>query len=154
MDNINIEQELVKVNITDTIITKMKDSYMGLVVKDNTDEVGFQAVTTARKDVKSFRVKVEKILKDIRKPAYDFQKSVVAKEKEIVAKVSEIEDYLTTQELIYKPKEVEIEQPLTDDEKITLYVKSLIAVKIPELTTEKGKETITKITNYLIELTK
>lgn len=149
-----IEVELVKANITDQVINKMRDDYMPLKVKDIYDKPGFEAVTTARKEVKKFRVTVEKILKEVRQPALDFQKSVVAKEKEVVAKISEIEDYLTSQEDIFNRVEHTIVTPLTDDELIVNYKKALLAVKAPELTTNEGKEKLIILINGLTNLLK
>jgi ElaB/YqjD/DUF883 family membrane-anchored ribosome-binding protein len=152
MDNTNIETELIKANITDVIISQMRDTYMKLVVKDTEDAIGYEVVSSARKDVKSFRVKVEKILKEIRRPAFEFQKSVVAKEKEIVAKVSEVEDYLTLQELIFKPKEEVIIEPLTDEQKLDKYIKQIQAVVVPVMDTDEGKKNLEKVVKILAKL--
>lgn len=149
MDNEKIQQELVKANITDQVIAKMRDQFMNLKVIDANDKVGFEAVSTARKEAKKFRVGVEKFLKALREPATMFQKAVVAKEKEISAKIEEIEDYLASQEEIFSPKEVVIDIPMTDDQKIELYAKTLLAVKIPVVDTEEGKKKLEGIINAL-----
>lgn len=143
LDTKVIETELIKANITDQVISKMREDYLPLKVKDIYDKPGFEAVTTARKDVKKFRVNVEKILKLVRQPALDFQKSVVAKEKEVVAKISEIEDYLTSQEDIFnrKVEEVKILTPDEQDkEMLTILKKQIDGIKFPELQTDKAKE--------------
>lgn len=147
-----IENELVKANITDQVIAKMKSDYMELKVKDRSDKVGFEAVSTARKEVKKFRVSCEKLLKQVREPAVSFQKSVVAKEKEVVAKISEIEEYLTSQEEIFNPKEIVAEDVISDSQRIDMYVKSIKNVKLPEVTepiAKKRLETIVEIINKL-----
>lgn len=147
-----IETELVKANLTDQVISKMRSDYMGLVVKDRSDKPGFEAVSTARKEAKKFRVSVEKFLKALRAPATDFQKAVVAKEKEIVAKIDEIEAYLTSQEEVFNPKEVEEVKELSDPEKIISYMKALLSVRVPEMKTESGKARIEQIVRIITTL--
>jgi hypothetical protein len=143
LDTNVIETELIKANITDQVINKMREDYLPLKVKDIYDKPGFEAVTTARKDVKKFRVNVEKILKLVRQPALEFQKAVVAKEKEVVAKISEIEDYLTSQEDIYNRKVEEV-KTLTPDEQdremLAILKKQIDGIKFPELQTDSAKQ--------------
>jgi len=146
---IRIENALAEANITDTVILGMKDKYTKLVVDDKDDNIGFQAVTTARKEVKSFRVNVEKFAKELRTPATAFQKAVIAKEKEIIGRILEIEDYLILQEEIFNPKEVVEERELTDEEKFNSYVISLLKVKTPELTDENIKVKLGEIIHFI-----
>jgi hypothetical protein len=154
LDTNIIETELVKSNLTNQVISKMKEDYLGLVVKDVYDKPGFEAVSTARKEAKKFRVAVEKCLKAVREPAVAFQRAVVAKEKEIVGQVKEIEEYLTLQEEVFTRKEAELVLPLSDTEKIASFAKALLTVKPPELETIDGKEKLLKITNLLVEIGK
>lgn len=155
LDTNVIETELVKANITDQVIAKMKEDYMPLKVNDVYDKVGFEAVNTARKEVKKFRVSVEKILKSVREPAVAFQKAVVAKEKEIVAKISEVEDYLTSQEDIYNRVLPEV---VTDDDYDTKTIeqikKTLNAVSKTELKTDWAKTKLAKAIQFLDEAIK
>lgn len=154
MEIINIETELSKVNLTDQAIDKMKDQFMALKVVDQTDQVGFEAVSTARKEAKKFRVALEKFLKQLREPALAFQKMVIAREKELSARIEEIEAYLTSQEEIFSPKEVVVKKPLTDEEKIASYARQIFAIKQPELETEAGIASMDKISRGLDELFK
>jgi hypothetical protein len=144
-----IETALIEADITDTKIAGMKDKYFQLSVEDKEDNVGFQAVTTARKEVKSFRVSVEKFAKELRTPATLFQKAVISKEKEIVGKITEIEDYLISQEEIFNPKEVVSEKELTDEEKFNEYIISLLKVKIPEIEDENVKTKLQEVIKFL-----
>lgn len=150
LDTKVIETELVKANITDQVIARMKTDYMPLKVKDTYDKVGFEAVTTARKEVKKFRVLCEKTLKAVREPAVAFQKSVIAKEKEVVAKISEIEDYLISQEEVMNPKEVTPES--SDEEKVDSYIKKIKAVPVPEITEEIEKARLERITKLIAQI--
>lgn len=154
MENTNkieekIETALIEANITDAKISEMKEKYFGLSVEDKEDNVGFQAVTTARKEVKSFRVSVEKFAKELRTPATLFQKAVIAKEKEIVGKIEEIENYLILQEEVFNPKEVVIEKELTDEEKFNDYIMSLLKVKIPEIKDEVISKELQEVIKFI-----
>lgn len=144
-----IEIALMEANITDAKISELKDKYLGLVVEGTDDNVGFQAVTTARKEVKSFRVSVEKFAKELRSPATAFQKAVIVKEKEIVGRISEIENYLVSQEEVFNPKEVVFEKELTDEEKFNGYIMSLSKVKIPEITDEEIKKKLDAVIKFI-----
>lgn len=145
METKQIEIELTKQNFTDTEISRMREAYMALKVEKQGDEVGFAAVKAAKKEVKTFRIAAEKALKSLREPAIAFQKAVVAKEKDIVARLVEIEDHLNFQEEIYEPTVVVPEKPASDDAKITLYIRAIMAVKEPEMLTEEGKARFEKI---------
>lgn len=147
-----IEQELVKANITDTVIAKMESDYMGLKVKDAYDKPGFEAVSTARKEAKKFRVACEKLLKSVREPAVAFQKTVVAKEKEISARIEKIEDYLTSQEEVMNPKEIVAEIVVSDKEKVDMFIKKIQSVPLPEITDESEKARIVRITSLISKL--
>ncbi len=154
MKQTNIEAELVKANITDQVISKMRQDFLVLKVEGVHDATGFAAVKNARKQARKFRIDVEKFLKELREPALAFQKAVVAKEKEISTKLEEIEDYLKTQEEIYEPKVVVPERELTDEEKVILYAKQLRAVKPPLVRSEFGQFCVKKITDGLDDLLK
>lgn len=146
LDTKIIETELVKASITDQVISKMKEDFMPLKVKDVYDKVGFEAVTTARKEVKKFRVLVEKVLKVVRQPATDFQKAVIAKEKDIVSRISEVEDYLISQEDIFNRKdEIQMSPEDSDTDKLLSLAKSLLAIKLPELNTDDAKNKVIKV---------
>ena len=142
MEQKTIETELVKANITDQTISKMRSDYLPLTVKDVYDKPGYEAVRSARLEVKKYRVSVEKTMKIIREPAPAFQKDVIAKEKEIVSRLSEVEDHLTAQENIFtrKDEQVIIKTPEEEDwDKLAVLLKQLSSIKFPELSTEKAK---------------
>jgi len=140
MEHTNIDSELVKANITDQTIASMRERFMTLKVTGLLDKVGYEAVTTARKEAKSFRVTVEKFLKQLREPAVAFQKSVIAKEKDIVGRIEEIEEYLTSQEEIYKPKAVVVDTPMTDEERMFKFKRNILAVETPKMDSDESQK--------------
>lgn len=150
----DIEKELVKANITDAVINKLRADYIVLVVKDKTDRVGFEIVNSARKEVKRVRVSITKFLKDLRTPAFDFQKAVVAKEKDIVSRLDEIETYLGSQEEIYNPKLVEEVKVLTDEEKLTVYANQILKIDLPIMEKKENLEKLEKFSEKLVKLVK
>lgn len=151
-----VEQELVKSNLTEQAIAQMRQRFMSLKVIDSSDKVGYEAVSTARKEAKKFRVAIEKALKKLREPYVAFQKAVVAKEKDLSGQIEEIEDYLQAQEYIFKPREVEevVEKPLTDQEKLKGYIVDILNVPLPEMSTDIGKEWLNKIVTDIKEAVK
>lgn len=151
MNQETIGQELEKANIY-TEIARIKTNYGTLTVKDELDKVGFEAVTTARKEVKKFRVSVEKFAKSLREPALAFQKAVIAKEKEIVSQIEEVENYLTAQEEIYSPTPVVADTPMTDADRLASYKESLLKVKLPVMETEEGRTRLENLTRGLTNL--
>lgn len=93
-----ITQELAKINVTETVLAKIKKEYMPLKIQGIEDKTGYKKVHEARMDCKDLRVKTQKACKLGREEALRVQKEWIAKEKEIVGKISEVEDYLKKQE--------------------------------------------------------
>lgn len=107
-----ITKELEKANITEAIIAKLKENYLGLAIKGQEDREGYNAVKEARKYCKAWRVRAEKICKKGREDAVSIQKAWVAKEKEVAGKIGEIEDYLEKQEKEYEAEKERIKAEL------------------------------------------
>lgn len=79
-----IETALAKENITNQIIQKLKDDYLGLTINGLEDKEGFNKVELARKHCKSLRNAAIRICKLGREDAIKIQKDWIAKEKEVV----------------------------------------------------------------------
>lgn len=100
-----INQELVKHNVTEALIADLKQMYMPLVLKDLNDKETYVAIKEGRKHCKQVRVTAEKLCKKGREDANAISKAWVAKEKDVAGRIGEVEDHLEKQE-----KEFEAEQ--------------------------------------------
>ncbi len=155
MDPEIIETELVKANMTDMVVAKMRQDYMPLKVKDIYDKPGFAAVKAAMKEARDFRTGVVALLKEVRQPALDFQKRVVAREKEIVEAVKEIESHLKLQADIFDAGRAAPEIVKTPEETDTDAVRTLrdaiIAIPMPTVTTPDAVRVVEGIRAKLTE---
>lgn len=101
-----INTSLVRENITDKIICKLKEDYLPLVIKGQEDKEGFSVLVDARKHCKSLRVTASKICKAGRAEANAIAEAWITKEKEVTGAISEVEDILQAREDDYlKEKE-------------------------------------------------
>jgi hypothetical protein len=90
--------ELVKANVTDAVIQKLRTEFLPLKINGIDDKEGYEKVHKARIQCRDVRVLTEKICKKGREDAVKIQKEWITKEKEVVAKVSEVEGHLKKQE--------------------------------------------------------
>jgi len=97
-----IEQALVKENITDKIISGLKESYLPLKINGQDDKEGYKKVVEARKDCKGWRVLAKKVCKDGREDAVKEQKLWLETEKRVVGEIESVETYLETLEIEYE----------------------------------------------------
>ena len=100
-----ISQELVKHNVTETLIADLKEKYLPLKLKDLNDKETYVLIKDARKECKSLRVLAKKICEKGREDAVAKQKKWIEKEKDVTGRIGEVEDHLEKQE-----KEFEAEQ--------------------------------------------
>ncbi|MFZ1389468.1 MAG: hypothetical protein WAS34_18950 [Thiolinea sp.] len=92
-----IEKALAKENVTNQVIQKLKESYLGLTINGLEDKKGFKAVEDARKECKHLRTAAISICKKGREAAIKEQKDWIAKEKEVVAEIEIVEGYLESE---------------------------------------------------------
>src|SRR6478735_4413174 len=97
-----ISNELVKHNVTEAIIAKLREDYLPLKIAGIEDKETYLLVKEARKKCKEIRVLAKKICVDGREDAVSIQKAWVAKEKDVTGRISEVEDYLEKQEKEYE----------------------------------------------------
>lgn len=76
-----IENELVKANVTDAVITELEKIYSGLVLRSIDDKENYLIIKEARKNVRAVEIIVEKVCKHGREDAIKEQKLWLAKEK-------------------------------------------------------------------------
>jgi hypothetical protein len=97
-----ISNELVKHNVTEAIIAKIREDYLPLKIAGIEDKETYLIVKDARKHCKELRVLAKKICVDGREDAVAIQKAWVAKEKDVTGRIGEVEDYLEKQEKEYE----------------------------------------------------
>lgn len=93
-----ITTELVKNNVTDTVLKNIKIKYLPLKINGIDDKEGYDTVHKARIVCRDLRVLTEKLCKKGREDATKIQKAWIQKEKEVVAEISEVEQHLKKQE--------------------------------------------------------
>src|SRR5688572_10541401 len=86
-----VSLELVKHNYTEAKLKEFEE-YLKLDIVDD-DKESYLIIKDKRKEVKSYRVAVEKFCKFKREDAVKIQKVWVSKENELVDKISKVEDY-------------------------------------------------------------
>lgn len=87
-----------KANEAEALLASKIEACKGLKINGLDDKVGYAAVSSARKELKTIRVNIEKVFKADRDNLNVFVKANSAKEKELLAKISPIEDGLYAQE--------------------------------------------------------
>lgn len=97
-----VSQELVKHNYTEAKLSELEE-YLKLDIIDD-DKESYLVVKDKRKEVKSYRVAVEKFCKFKREDAVKIQKAWVSNENKLVARLSKVEDHLESKEKAYEKK--------------------------------------------------
>ncbi len=96
-----IQRELVKANVTDTVLNALKDKYGNLKLKSVDDKEGYLEIKEAKKDCSKLRNLTVKVCKKGREDALAIQKKWVNKEKEVVAIIDGVESPLDAEIEIY-----------------------------------------------------
>jgi len=86
-----IEQDLVAYNVTDAVLSSLKEKFSGLKLKSLDDKESYLEIKEAARECSKVRNLIVKCCKAGREDAVKIQKLWVAKEKEVVAKVTEVE---------------------------------------------------------------
>lgn len=92
------KQALEKFNVTDAAIAAMKEEYLHLKINGIEDKSGYLIVKNARLTVKSKRIEVEKIRKELKEDSLRYGRIVDAEAKRITALLEPIEDHLSEEE--------------------------------------------------------
>lgn len=96
----NMQQELVKYNVTDAAIEAMSHDYRQIIVAGPDDEEGAKRAHQARMVVKNKRVEVEKTRVELKADALAYGRAVDAEAKRITALLAPIEKHLDAQESV------------------------------------------------------
>jgi hypothetical protein len=109
-----MEKELVKANVTDAVIARLKEKYGSLRLRSVDDKETYLEIKDAKKDCAKLRNLTVKVCKEGREQAVAIQKKWVSKEKEVVGKIEEVEspldDEITRFDAEVKRKELEEKQ--------------------------------------------
>lgn len=89
--------EIIKFNITDSEISRLKD-YMIIKACPVGDKEGFKKITESRKEVKRIRISIEKRSDELKDTAKGFIKMVDQERDKILNQLSPIEDHLQAEE--------------------------------------------------------
>ena len=96
-----MDTQIAKFNLPDAAIAQMTGQFLPLKIADANDVAGYKAVHEARMLVKSKRVEVEKVRKELKADALEYGRKVDAEAKRITAMLQPIEDHLTAEEEAY-----------------------------------------------------
>lgn len=89
-----MENELVKANVTDAVISALKEKYGNLRLRTIDDKEMYLEIKSAKKDCAKLRNLTVKVCKEGREDAVAMQKKWVAKEREVVSKIQQVENPL------------------------------------------------------------
>lgn len=85
-----INKELVKVNVTDVIVAKLKEQYSGLTLKSKDDTESYLELKEARKVVRKVEILGEKAFKELKEYPNKVRNYILKKEKEFAEKFTVI----------------------------------------------------------------
>jgi chromosome segregation ATPase len=94
----DVSTELSKFTPTEATIAKMREEFMPLTINGVEDKAGFEACHAARMIVKSRRIDIERLRKELKADALKFGQTVDAEAKRLTALILPIETHLEDQE--------------------------------------------------------
>ena len=150
--------------INETGLVALRDAFKELKIEGQEDKAGLKVVETARKALKSQRVKIKKASESLRESAVRFQKAVIEREKSLVAIIEPTEDLLSgLEDDYYEEKErLRLEEEKKESDRIQGMLDQLSAVEfaidfhtLKGLTDEQFATTLQEATHlHRIELEK
>lgn len=124
--------QVIEFDVTDAVINKLKDEYLGLKVDGIDDSDGLKTVHQARMVVKNLRVKVQKREKELKAEALAWNKKVGAEAKVIYSKLEPIETHLQEQENTVKDEleRIDREKKEAEEKAMKLRMDRLVAIGV------------------------
>lgn len=89
-----IETKLVQSNVTDAVLSALKEKYGNMKLKAIDDKESYLEIKSAARECAKVRTLAVKVCKEGREEAVKVQKEWIATEKRVVGKVAEVEDAL------------------------------------------------------------
>ena len=105
-----IENSLVKNNVTDKVINALKKQYGGMKLKALDDKKGYLEIKEARNAVRKVGILAEKCCKLGREDAVKIQKLWLAKEKEVLDKIGEVQNPLDAEMKKFEDEKERLDQ--------------------------------------------
>jgi hypothetical protein len=93
-----IRMDIVKLNVTDVEIKKLKDDFLPLVINGVEDKAGLKKVYESRQIVKKTRVGLVKYADELKEKAIAWQRKVNAEKNRVVGELELIESHLQGEE--------------------------------------------------------
>ncbi len=126
------EKQVVKYDVTEAAISKMRNLYMALAVSDLEDQEGFEAVESGRKVVKGHRVATEKQRVVFKSDALTFGRLVDSEAKKVFDLLEPIETHLTKEgdKIRDEEKRIKAEEESKEKAKTQGRVDDLLKVNI------------------------
>lgn len=117
IDN-KVSSELVKHNVTDSVIASLKEMYSGLKLASNTDTEGYLKIKEARLSVRKVEILGEKAFKKLKEYPNRVRNYILQKEKEFNGKFSDIYPSLDSAIKEYEDEKerVELEEKRRNEE--------------------------------------
>lgn len=107
---------VVKFNVTDSEIAKMKDEYMSLTINGIDDKLGFKKVYESRQIVKKTRTSLVKAANEMKEQAIAWQRKVNGEKDRIVGELEAIEGHLQGEEDKIEAEKAKIQKEKDDAE--------------------------------------
>jgi septal ring factor EnvC (AmiA/AmiB activator) len=98
LTEVPVGQRMVKFNVTNAEIERLKAEYLPLTINGLEDKEGLKRVYEARQEVKRTRVALTKYAKEMREDAQAWAKKVISEEKRVVGELETIEAHLQAEE--------------------------------------------------------
>lgn len=92
-----IDNTLIRHNVTDAVISQLKDEYGNLRLKSIDDKENYLLIVEAKKNVRKIGILVEKVCEHGRNDAIKVQRLWLTKQKEVLAKIAEVQDPLQSE---------------------------------------------------------
>jgi len=97
----SVDQKLIEFSKSDAAIAVMAEQFLPMKLESATDKKGFEIIRTARIQVKTTRVDIEKKRVELKADALAFGRKVDGEAKRLTAMVDPIESHLEAQEKIF-----------------------------------------------------
>ncbi len=105
-----IENALVKENVTEKVIAALNEKYGALRLKSLTDQESYLELKSGRRDVRKVGILAEQVCKKGREDAIKTQRLWIAKEKEVLGKIAKVQDPLDLEIKRYEDEQNRLEQ--------------------------------------------
>ena len=109
-----INDTLVKANITEALIADLKERYSGLKLESINDRDGYELIKAARKECKMWRVTADKLCKAGREDYNKKAQAWIEKGKEVCGEIATIENELEAQEKAFEQEKERVKKELTE----------------------------------------